>query len=229
MEADMKKAGIVCALLMGAALLGAQTAPQNVAAAIRSITGRVEIKPPGAAEWQAAKEGQILDKAALISTGFKSTALISLGNSELTVRPLTRLSLEEIVAAGNNEQIVLNMPTGRIRAEVNPPVGGTVDFSVRSPSVTASVRGTVFEFDGIRLTVRQGRVRLRAEGAPGAYVGAGHSTTADPATGRIPRAIEQVKGAMSPSLPAGMAGVSAAPAASPAGADLGITFEWQED
>jgi hypothetical protein len=226
----MKKAGIVCVLLMGAALLGAQTAPQNAAAAIRSITGRVEIKASGATEWRAAEEGQILDRAALISTGFKSTAIISIGNSEITVRPLTRLSLAEIHMAGNSEQVLLNMPTGRIRAEVNPPVGGTVDFSVRSPSVTASVRGTVFDFDGIRLTVEQGRVRLAVEGAAGVYVGRGHSTIAAPERGRIPSVIEQVKGDMSPPLPVGIAEVPSAPAApAAANAGLGITFDWPED
>jgi hypothetical protein len=225
----MKKAGIACVLLMGAALLGAQTAPQNAEAAIRSITGRVEIKAAGATEWRAAEEGQILDRAALISTGFKSTALISIGNSDITVRPLTRLSLEEIAAAGNNEEVVLNMPTGRIRAEVNPPVGGTVDFSVRSPSVTASVRGTVFDFDGIRLAVEQGRVRLAVEGGAGVYVGGGHSTAANPATGRPASVIEQVKEDMRPPLPAGIDVAPPASAAAPASAGLGILFDWPED
>jgi hypothetical protein len=89
----MKKMGIGFLLMLGAALLSAQTAR------IQQITGTVEIKAPRAAEWEAAAAGQALDKASLISTGFNSTALIGIGNSAVLVRPLTRLSLEEIAAA----------------------------------------------------------------------------------------------------------------------------------
>jgi hypothetical protein len=219
----MKKVSIGMVLLMGAVFLGAQTRP---AAVIRELTGTVEVKAPGAVEWKTAVMGQTLERASLISTGFRSTALITIGNSTITVRPLTRLSLEEIVAGQNEEQVTLNLRAGRIRADVKPPVGGRTDFSVRSPTATASVRGTVFDFDGTRLSVEEGRVHLSGESVTGAYVGKGHATAADPETGKTAVAIERVKEELSPALPAGMDTAPEAPAAAPVSGGLDIGFDW---
>jgi hypothetical protein len=228
----MKKAGIGFLLLVSAAFLGAQAAPQTVAAVIREVSGTVETKAPGAAEWKAAAAGQELDTASLISTGFRSTALVGIGNSTVTVHPLTRLSLEEIAEGQNGDTVTLNLRTGRIRADVKPPAGRAIDFSVRSPVATASVRGTVFEFDGLRLSVEEGRVHLGGQTVTGAYVGAGHSTAADPETGKTAAVIERVKEEMVPALPAG-SGANTAPsgpaAAVPVSADLGIGFRWGEE
>jgi hypothetical protein len=160
----MKKTGLIFLLLMSAALAGAQ------AARLEQVSGTVEVKAPGAGAWQAAEAGQVLDTASLISTGFKSTALVRIGNSAITVRALTRLSLEEIAAAQNEEQVTVHLRAGRIRADVKPPAGGKTSFVVRSPIATASVRGIVFEFDGIRLQVEEGRVYLGGENAAGVSV-----------------------------------------------------------
>jgi hypothetical protein len=226
----MKKAVIGFLLMISAALLGAQTAPQ-AAAVIWELSGTVETKAPGAAEWKAAAAGQELDPASLISTGFRSTALVRIGNSTVTVQPLTRLSLEEIAAGQNGEMVTLKLRTGRIRADVKPPVGGTINFTVRSPIATASVRGTVFEFDGLRLSVEEGRVHLGGQTVTGAYVGTGHSTAADPETGKTAAVIERVKADLAPAFPAGAAAVPSGPAAAvvPVSADLGIGFDWREE
>jgi hypothetical protein len=218
-----KRTVFVVVLLMGAVFLGAQTAPVAV---IRNLAGTVEIKAPGAVEWKAAVVGQTLERASLISTGFRSTALIMIGNSALTVRPLTRLSLEEIAAIQNEEQVVLNLRAGRIRADVRPPVGGKTDFSVRSPSATASVRGTVFDFDGLELSVEEGRVHLGGEAVTGVYIGAGHVTAADTETGKTATVLERVKDALTPALPAGMDTVPVVPAAVPVSGGLDIGFDW---
>jgi hypothetical protein len=220
----MKTVSIGLLMLMaGAVFLGAQTTSTAV---IREVAGTVEIKAPGASEWKAAVRGQTLDRAALISTGFRSTALIMVGNSAVTVRPLTRLSLDEIVLKQNGEQITLNLRAGRIRADVKPPVGGKTDFSVRSPTATASVRGTVFDFDGTLLRVEEGQVHLGGESVTSAYIGAGHSTSVDTETGKTATVIERVKEELAPALPAGVDVVPEAPAAAPASAGLGIGFDW---
>jgi hypothetical protein len=219
----MKTVSIGFVLMMSAALLGAQTA------VVREITGTVEIKAPGAAEWQPAKKGEVLDQAFLISTGFKSTATIKIGNSDIIVRPLTRLSLEEIAAARDGEQVTLELRTGRIRANVKPPEGGgKTSFSVRSPSATASVRGTVFDFDGIHLKVEEGRVHLSGENVTGAYVGQGHTTAMEPETGSTVQVIEALKSDLSPALPVGVDIVPTVPAA-PSGGDLRVSVEWVEE
>jgi hypothetical protein len=232
MEVVMKKTGLGFLFLMCAALLGAQTA------VIQQISGTVEVKRPGSSQWEAAKAGQVLDQAALISTGFRSTALVRIGNSTIAVRALTRLSLEELAAAQSGEQVTVNLRAGRIRADVKPPAGGRTNFTVRSPTATASVRGTVFDFDGIRLNVAEGIVYLAGSNAAGVYIRGGHAAAANPETGRIPAAIEVVKEELSPAPPAGVeqaaalvvpVSVSTSNSSSSAGdptGDLDIDFDW---
>jgi hypothetical protein len=219
----MNKAVIGFLLLMSAALLGAQTA------LIREVSGIVEVKAPGLSEWKTAEAGQTLEKASLISTGFRSTALVTIGNSTVTVKPLTRLSLEELAANQNGEQVTLNLRAGRVRADVVPPAGKAVTFSIRAPIATASVRGTVFDFDGTRLSVEEGRVHLSGEGVTGAYIGTGHSTMVDTETGKTATTAETVKEELSPALPAGVDTAPASPASTPApsngGLDMG--FDWE--
>jgi hypothetical protein len=207
-------------LLLSAALLGAQ------AARIQQISGTVEVKEPGSEEWRAAEAGQVLDRAALISTGFKSTALVRIGNSLITVRALTRLGLEEIAEAQNEERVTVNLRAGRIRADVKPPVGGKTNFVIRSPIATASVRGTVVDFDGIRLEVTEGRVYLGGENAAGVYISTGHTAAADGETGRTAGVIETIKGELSPALPAGVDAAPAAIRTAPSSANLDIQVDW---
>jgi len=124
------------------------------------LTGTVEYKETAAGEWRSAAVGGIIGKDMVISTGIRSTAVVSLGASTLTVRPMTILTLEELVQSDGTEEAVLFLRTGRVRADVTPPSGMKADFTVKSPTTTASVRGTSFEFDGRRLSVQSGRVRL---------------------------------------------------------------------
>jgi hypothetical protein len=183
----MKKLIVVLLLVVSGSLLCAQEA------FIREITGTVEILSPGETIWKAAETGRRISSDTVISTGYRSLVRISLGNSTLLVRPLTRLSLMEIQNLGADETVDLYLHTGRIRAEVTPPSNGKTDFHVRSPIATASVRGTSFEFDGLNLQVDEGRILMRGgDGAPG-YVWAGHRVTSDPWTGRTTGAAETIK------------------------------------
>ncbi|MDR3201272.1 MAG: FecR family protein [Spirochaetales bacterium] len=166
----MKIVVLCCALLFAAAFAFGQTG------VIKEITGTVELKAPGATSWKPASVGMVITKNTLISTGFRSTALVGLGNSLLTVQALTRLSLEEIALSQGNEKIGLALQTGRVRANVMPPSGGRTDFTVRSPTATASVRGTTFVFDANSVSVSGGLVTFAgANGLPVA-VAAGESS-----------------------------------------------------
>jgi len=123
------------------------------------MTGTVELKTPGAANWKAAKAGDTLGKETIISTGFKSTAILMVGNSTLSVRPLTRLSLEALLKGQDNaETISVGLRTGRIQVEVKPPAGSRTDLTVTTPVATASVRGTKFSIDPVNLKVTEGTV-----------------------------------------------------------------------
>lgn len=222
----MKKllAGFV--IFWAAAALFAQTAPES-RALIREISGTVEIKAPDAAGWSHAARGQALARNTLISTGFKSSVLITIGNSTLTVQPLTRLSLEELARAEDGEKVDVNLRTGRIRANVKPPDGGRTSFTVRGPTATASVRGTVFEFDGVQVRVDEGRVHFAGGDGSGTYVGAGGLARTDIETGRTAGPAETAVEALTLPVPAGVEAVSESPAAPPASGDIDAGFEWK--
>jgi hypothetical protein len=225
---NMKKFLVVLVVLWGASALcaGLYAQESGSQAVIREISGKVEVKAPGSPDWIPARQGQSLARTAVVSTGFKSTAVIALGNSLVSVQPLTRLTLEEIQETAGNERVNLNLQTGRIRADVKPPAGGKTEFTVKSPSATASVRGTSFEFDGLHLKVDEGRIHVTGEDRSGTYVGAGHSVSADIETGRTINAMETAKEDLVPSLPAGVNADSAAPPTQPATGDIDATFHW---
>jgi hypothetical protein len=225
---------VVMMMMAGAAALRAQSPLQ---ARIQSLRGTVEIQAPGSSVWQPAVPGQELEQDTLVSTGFKSAALIMVGNSTIQVRPLTRLSLREIRAAAEGDSVDVQLRVGRIRADVRPPAeGGAVNFNVRSPVATASVRGTVFEFDTVNLAVNEGTVSFSGADKTAVYVAAGQGSSPDPLSGRAAAPVE-IAVTLTPPPPAGVETVAAPPPAigpSPplavipdsAQAPVGIGIEW---
>lgn len=195
----MKQFFFVCVLLAGFGILYAQ----NNHASIKDISGKVEIKNAGDSSWKEAKRGDILQKNTLISTGFKSSAVLSIGNSTLTVKPLTRLSLEELVSAESSEEVKVYLSAGRVRADVNPPSGGRTDFSIRSPSATASVRGTSFEFDSVSLRVLGGNVNFAGRSGRTVEVSAGEDSQVGDGGGSA-AAPRETAAAAAPQMPAGV-------------------------
>jgi ferric-dicitrate binding protein FerR (iron transport regulator) len=129
------------------------------AATFSAISGKVEYRLSGS-DWQPARIGLVLEKGALVSTGFKSSATLQVGASSIYLKALTRLSLEDLVKTSGGTRTKLYLLAGRVRADVPPQAGKTTDFSVDSPTATASVRGTAFEFDGLNLLVSRGTVRF---------------------------------------------------------------------
>jgi len=125
---------------------------------IRDLSGEVELKRAGASSFTAARTGDQVAQDTIISTGFKSTAVIEIGSSLITVRPLTRLSLAEIRSEAGSENVSVNLQAGRVRVDVTPPAGTRANTTIQSPSATASVRGTSFEFDTLNLKVLEGTV-----------------------------------------------------------------------
>jgi len=128
---------------------------------IKELTGEVELKRAGNPAFVKARTGDTVVSDTIISTGFKSTAVIEVGSSTIAVRPLTCLSLSEIQSISNTENVNVKLQTGRIKVDVKPPAGTKTNFNVQSPSSTASVRGTSFDFDTCNLKVREGMVAFK--------------------------------------------------------------------
>jgi hypothetical protein len=213
----MKYLTCLAFVILTAAGLSAQMPGQRPPAILRELNGRVEVKLSGSAEWIPAEADMPVEQATLISTGFKSTALLALGNSTIIIQPLTRLSLEEIVEQGGNEQVNVYLQAGRVRAEVRPPVGGTTDFTIRSPIATASVRGTAFDFDTVNLNVTEGRVQFA--GATGSMVPVrkGETSSVNEVSATVTAPREEQAAAFTPALPPGTDTGGAATRGPPAG------------
>ena len=154
-------------------------------AVIRELTGTVELKLAGSTAWVNAVRGQNVAVDSVISTGFKSNALIGIGNSIINVRPLTRLSIKELRASQNTETINVGLQAGRVRVDVNPPAGVRATASVQTPIATASVRGTVFEVGLFELWVIEGSVEYRGTSGGHVIVDAGGYSAVDERTGRV--------------------------------------------
>ncbi|MDR1106546.1 MAG: FecR family protein [Treponema sp.] len=220
------KTAAACMLVL-AGMCGAFA--QSGEARFIEVRGTVEVQDEGAPEWRAVFPGDAIGKNTVISTGFKSSALIALGDSRLSVRPLTRLALEELARRDGAEEASLYLRTGRVRAEVRAPAGLRADFTVRSPIATASVRGTSFEFGGGHLYVESGRVLLEGAGGQAVYAQAGERSYVDEAEQRIipPYEAEVLRPVLSEL--AGSTG-GGAPRLNAPGEDappLGITADWR--
>jgi len=150
----MKKTILVLFLLTIAIAVFAQTPT----AVIREITGTVELKRANAANWTVARVGETVARSTIISTGLRSSATITVGSSTIMVRPLTRLSFEDLQRQGETETINVSLSAGRMRVEVQPPSGAKADFKVSMPTTTASVRGTAFEINPVHIGVTNGTV-----------------------------------------------------------------------
>lgn len=120
-----------------------------------SVTGKVEVQKDG--EWVAVKAGDTLEKGAVISTGFKSSANLRIYNSDVTIGALTRVTVSELATSDEQDKTDLFLDSGSVKASVNR-VGEKrrVSFNVSSPVATASVRGTIIEATPTTLTVFEG-------------------------------------------------------------------------
>lgn len=164
----MKKTGFILLLLfIGAALFA------EVTAVVRDVSGKVEVKVSGSDAWKRAYAGMKISRGDYISTGFKSEAILVLGDSQVVVKQLTRMELEELVEKEGTVHTGLNLRVGRVRAEVKTTKGLKQKFTLKSPISTAAVRGTSFEFDGRNLTVFKGTVAFTNPLGHGRLVPAG--------------------------------------------------------
>jgi len=194
----MKKAFLAAALMSAALHVFAQNG------VIRELSGEVELRHAGALEFVPAAVGSTVAQDTVISTGFRSSAIIEVGSSTLTVRPLTRLSLTEIRSAAGAETLTANLQAGRVRVDVRPPAGTTAAFTVQGPSATASVRGTSFEFDARSVRVIEGSVTFMGDrGAPVVAQAGGESTVG--AGGMAADPVQAVFENLSPPAPVGTA------------------------
>ena len=144
-----------------------------------SIEGKVEILEGGI--WIPVEEGDIIqERGAVISTGFKSNAVVSVKGTNFTLGPLTRITIENMVAMENKDSTQIYIDSGSLKANVSSSDGRKVGFKVRSAVATASVRGTEFKVTSSgRLSVTQGLVSFGGPEASSAEVAKSEDNSTD--------------------------------------------------
>lgn len=140
-----------------------------------SISGKVEIETNSG--WKTLKEGETVDLGKVISTGFRSKAVIKIGESLVTVNPLSRLTLEELRASGDMDETKVFLDLGTISADVKKTENKRVGFEINTPVATASVRGTSFTVGVNYLNVDRGLIAYSAKGSIEVPVAKGASST----------------------------------------------------
>ncbi len=139
-----------------------------------SVSGKVELQTPSG--WTSLKAGDTVSSGLVISTGFRSQAVIQVAGSNIIVSQLSRLTLEQLSETNDAHETEVSLDLGSIRADVKRAQNKRVGFVVNTPVATASVRGTELEVALNSLRVLQGIVDY--EGAKGnrVSVSAGNSS-----------------------------------------------------
>nr|AGS54160.1 hypothetical protein [uncultured bacterium contig00051] len=205
----------------------AQTASAGQTGVIREMTGEVGLKAAGSSDFVPAQAGSHVAQDTVVSTGFKSTAIIVVGNTTLTVRPLTRLTLAEISSAAGTENLNVNLQTGRVRVDVKPPAGTRANATVQSPSATASVRGTSFEMDTFSVRVFEGSVGFSGTDGLASPIAAGKASEVNTAGQSVAQSIV-AETSLAPYSPfgTGVSGESISVFSTTATADITVSPDW---
>jgi len=164
---------------------------------IDELTGTVGIKQPKDESFRTANKGDKLFKDTIIQTSFRSIAIIKIGSTTLTVRPITTLSLTEIQKLEETETLNINLQAGRVRVDVKPPAGAKAHATFTSPSSVASVRGTSFEFDINTLYVNEGAVSYIGNKGQSILIRAGESSHVE-WTGQVSNPLDEKRANLMP-------------------------------
>jgi hypothetical protein len=215
----MKKIIILIILILSAFYVYAQDS------IIEQVSGTVEIKQPGESTFKIANSGDVIFQQTVISTGFKSLAIIKIGHTSISVRPLTVLTLTEIQNSTGIETLNVNLQSGRVRVDVKPPAGTKAAATVKGPTATASVRGTKFEFDTNNLYVSEGTVSFRGNRGQSFLVSAGGSSHVDE-SGRAVNPRDERRSNLLPPSPAGTSTTDSIMSGQGAGVSLTIELKF---
>ena len=115
-------------------------------ATVISAEGKVEVERGG--KWIPLSANAAVSEGEVISTGFKSKAVLRYQGSVLQLGALTRVTLEKLAEGEKNDTVAVYLNTGAVKSTVQRASNRRVNYTVRNPVAVASVRGTEFDFSG---------------------------------------------------------------------------------
>jgi len=147
----MKSLKTICVLLLVACLACFAFADEiKRVAKITSITGDVNVKVYGEADWVPAEKGMILNEGDMIRTKADSWAHLMLNGKGQTanveVEENSKLLLSQLITQGKKgtQQTLLDLAIGEILIKAEKLHTSESKFEVKTPSSIVGVRGTKF-------------------------------------------------------------------------------------
>ncbi len=179
-------AAVIAALVVVPAALVISQQRASSASTILSILDGTASVARGAAAFVSASDGDIVSTGDRVQTADRSHAMISFfDGSTLEIEPATTVQIEETqVAASGAIAIRIAQTLGRTWASVQKLTRADSKFEIRTPTLTAAVRGTGFITEVLAdgtstVQTTDGTVQVTAQGQS-VLVGAGQSTSAQP-------------------------------------------------
>ncbi len=158
--------------------------------------------------WEPAVAGTKLRAGDRIHTGFKATVTLTFEDgSTLTIKPMSLVLLNEVSVDPATRVLKVRtwLNLGDVSAHVNRSTGAAADFDIKTPTATASDRGTEFSvlYDGVAtvVAVQRGTVHVAPARGPAIDVQAGTETRSTKTSASAPVPIGDagvVPGSVSP-------------------------------
>ncbi len=123
--------------------------------------------------WSRITPGDVIAPGTRVFNSSGGSLVLEVNGDKVEVDPLSDFDL--VSARNQQDASVMYVRSGGMRAQVVSSRAGEggVRFQIQSPVATASVRGTVFRFNGVELEVEEGDVQLQN------ILGQRHSVRAD--------------------------------------------------
>lgn len=147
---------------------------------LSDLTGKTEIQF-GRGAWQPATPGMKLKQGDRLHTGFRAGMTMTFPDgSTVRVQPMTFLSIDDFSRGPNGLRVRILLKSGEVKAQINRLPGAYGDFQVKTPTTTASIRGTKFSVlhDGTAtfVAVTESSVEVTANNGREVVVPAGKQT-----------------------------------------------------
>lgn len=126
---------------------------------VTEVTGSAQYRI-GAGGWQTVQTDIQLPTDAEIVTSVRAAVTLDAAGNDIIIRGLSRVRISELVEDAGEIRTRVDLPYGRLSANVRSDANRGNDFSVSTPIATAAVRGTGFTFSGYELGVSHGDVEL---------------------------------------------------------------------
>lgn len=144
--------GLIVVLVVGLTAVYAAVRPSQALGAQATLTilsGTVEVRGSDSGSFVDGNDGGLIGAGATVRTGDDGNAIITLfDGSTVTIQPSSELTLEKLEATGSGDVIIsLLQNIGRSWHVIGHRMTGDSQYQVRTPTATASVRGTAFEWN----------------------------------------------------------------------------------